>query len=200
MRKKSEDRRQAILETATAVFLEMGYSTTSMSVIAEKWGGSKATIYNHFTSKENLYIEVIGMLGDKFLADIYKALNPDADLNVTLQTLGELIVKAVCSHEMVLAQRNAISEANTQEIGKLFYERGPVAAIKRIEEYFNECMERGKLKKFDSLVAAHHFGALLRAECQDPLLFGVREEFSDAEISAMVERAISAFLNGYSCS
>lgn len=197
MRKKSEDRRQAMLETATAVFLEMGYSATSMSVIAEKWGGSKATIYNHFTSKENLYIEVIGMLGDKFLADIYKALDPDADLTVTLQTLGELIVKAVCSHEMVLAQRNAISEAKTQAIGKLFYERGPVAAIKRIAEYFNECMERWKLNKCDSLVAAHHFGALLRAECQDPLLFGVRDEFSDAEISAMVERAVKAFLSGY---
>lgn len=197
MRKKSEELRQAILETAATVFLEMGYSTASMSVIAERWGGSKATIYNHFASKENLYLEVIGMLGDKFLREIYKALDPNADIQTTLLTLGELIVKALCSHEVVLTQRNAIAEANTQGIGKLFYERGPREAINKIAEYLNNCMELGKLRKSNSLVAAQHLGGLLRAECHDLMMFGVREEFSAKEISEIAERAINAFFNGY---
>ena len=102
MRKKSEERREAILETAAAVFLERGYSATSMSLIAERWGGSKATIYNYFSSKENLYLEVIERLGDKFLREIYAVLDPDVDVRVTLNKLGELVIKALCSHEVVL--------------------------------------------------------------------------------------------------
>lgn len=198
MRKKSEERREAILETAAAVFLERGYSATSMSLIAERWGGSKATIYNHFSSKENLYLEVIGMLGDKFLCEIYAVLDPNVDVRVTLNKLGELVIKALCSHEVVLTQRNAIAEAATQGIGKLFYERGPLEAINKITEYLDKCMVSGKLKKNDALIAALHLGGLLKAECQDLLLFGVKENFSANEISKMTERAVTVFMNGYS--
>ena len=46
MRVKSEAKRQAILDIAKATFIEQGYSNTSMSEIASRVGGSKATLYN----------------------------------------------------------------------------------------------------------------------------------------------------------
>jgi AcrR family transcriptional regulator len=43
------------LDVAQEIFLEDGYSTTSMSTIARSLGGSKATLYNYFDCKEALF-------------------------------------------------------------------------------------------------------------------------------------------------
>ena len=46
MRVKSEERRQAMVEVARQAFTELGFENTSMSEIANRLGGSKATLYN----------------------------------------------------------------------------------------------------------------------------------------------------------
>jgi AcrR family transcriptional regulator len=45
---------QAILEVAVAAFNEYGYDATSMGVLADRLSLSKAAIYHHFASKEEL--------------------------------------------------------------------------------------------------------------------------------------------------
>lgn len=44
----------AVLDVATAAFNEFGYEATSMGVLAERLGTSKAAIYYHVTSKSDL--------------------------------------------------------------------------------------------------------------------------------------------------
>jgi AcrR family transcriptional regulator len=46
--------RRRILDSATAVFAEHGYAGASMRDIAERLGITKAALYYHFTSKEDL--------------------------------------------------------------------------------------------------------------------------------------------------
>src|SRR6202790_3714523 len=50
-----DSRREAILDVAAEVFMEVGYSAASMSIIAARVGGSKGTLYNYFKSKEELF-------------------------------------------------------------------------------------------------------------------------------------------------
>ncbi|MXW22501.1 MAG: TetR/AcrR family transcriptional regulator [Candidatus Dadabacteria bacterium] len=52
-------RRGEILRTATDLFSEKGYHELTMEEIAEEIGVSKGTIYNYFSSKENLYLEIL---------------------------------------------------------------------------------------------------------------------------------------------
>ena len=52
-------RRDEILRTATDLFSEKGYHELTMEEIAEEIGVSKGTIYNYFSSKENLYLEIL---------------------------------------------------------------------------------------------------------------------------------------------
>jgi AcrR family transcriptional regulator len=52
-------KREAIVQVATRAFLENGYAATSMSAIADELGGSKATLWAHFSSKEELFAAVI---------------------------------------------------------------------------------------------------------------------------------------------
>ena len=52
-------RRDEILRAATDLFSEKGYHEVTMEEIAEEMGVSKGTIYNYFSSKENLYLEIL---------------------------------------------------------------------------------------------------------------------------------------------
>ena len=49
---KGERTRQAILSAAYSLFLEQGFSATSMRQVAEAAGIGKATIYHHFHNKQ----------------------------------------------------------------------------------------------------------------------------------------------------
>lgn len=56
--RETELRKQIILEAAEKLFLANGYEDTIMSQIAIESGFSKGTLYNYFTSKEELYLAI----------------------------------------------------------------------------------------------------------------------------------------------
>jgi AcrR family transcriptional regulator len=58
-REKSEETYNTILEAAYRLFLECGYHGTSMRDVSQSAGLTVGAIYNHFPTKEDLWIEVI---------------------------------------------------------------------------------------------------------------------------------------------
>jgi len=56
MKSKTEAKRLAILNAASEVFREVGFERASMSEIRARIGGSKATLYNYFPSKDDLIV------------------------------------------------------------------------------------------------------------------------------------------------
>jgi len=56
---KGERTRQSIEEAAYELFLEQGYSATSMRQIAERAGIALGSIYNHFAGKDEIFQELI---------------------------------------------------------------------------------------------------------------------------------------------
>jgi AcrR family transcriptional regulator len=56
---KGERTRQAILEAAYSLIVEQGYAATSMRQIAEKVGLALGGIYNHFSSKEEVFCAIV---------------------------------------------------------------------------------------------------------------------------------------------
>jgi AcrR family transcriptional regulator len=65
-----EERRAAILESALAVFAERGYHASSIDDIAREGGVSKALIYEHFASKQDLY----AVLLEQHAGELFSAL------------------------------------------------------------------------------------------------------------------------------
>ncbi|MDH3281716.1 MAG: TetR/AcrR family transcriptional regulator [Gammaproteobacteria bacterium] len=53
------DARARILAAAQRLFAESGYDSTSISRVAQSAGVSKANIFHHFSSKQDLYLEVL---------------------------------------------------------------------------------------------------------------------------------------------
>lgn len=63
-------RRTQLLELATRVFTQSGYHGTSMDDIAAAAGVTKPVLYQHFSSKESLYVEVIDIIAVGLLDEV----------------------------------------------------------------------------------------------------------------------------------
>ena len=70
-RPKKDERRANIMAIAREAFLHDGYAATSMSQIAAKVGGSKATLYNYFASKKDLFFAIIDSESSQVLGHLF---------------------------------------------------------------------------------------------------------------------------------
>lgn len=75
LEKIREKRRRQIMETGLELFAELGYSSTSISRIAQKASISKGLMYNYFSSKEELLVTII----DNGIGEMFKTFDPDKD-------------------------------------------------------------------------------------------------------------------------
>ena len=84
--------KELILEEALKQFSEKGFAGTSMSDIAKPLGITKAALYKHFKSKQQIFDEIISESGERF-KDIFEELsvhisdNPKEEMNVLQKKL-----------------------------------------------------------------------------------------------------------------
>jgi AcrR family transcriptional regulator len=197
MRKK-DGKRRAILENAYRLFRAQGFDGTSMADITSQVGGSKATLYSHFLSKEELFVECMMAALQNYMSDTLKHLDVSrSDPQNALRNFGASVLNFICSPEQVEVRRLMIAEAARSGTGKLFFDK--ITALRaQISSYLAACMTSGLLRRDDPDLAADHLGALLEAEVLEPLLLHVRDAAPNAEeTAAAARRAVAAFLRAY---
>lgn len=64
-----ERRKNAILDAAEQLFLEMGFEKTGLGAVVARSGGSLATVYNLFGSKQGLLHAVVERAGEEHIAE-----------------------------------------------------------------------------------------------------------------------------------
>ena len=195
--KKSNRKRQAILETAYRLFRAQGFDRTSVSEITAEVGGSKATIYSHFPSKEELFVECMMSAAEDYIAGTLRHLEASsADPAIALFDFGKSFLRFICSPEQLEVRRLMIAEAARSGTGRLFFDK--IAALRtHISAFMSGCMASGTLRRDDPALAADHLGALLEAEILEPLLLHVRGSPGEREIVLAAKRAVAAFLRAY---
>ncbi len=73
MRLPAPERRAQLVRTAVSVFAEHGYHATSMNDVAIAAGVTKPVLYQHFSSKRDLFIELLDDIGNELRDTIAKA-------------------------------------------------------------------------------------------------------------------------------
>lgn len=196
--KKSDAKRQAILDAAYRLFRAQGFERTSVAEITTAVGGSKATIYSHFPSKEELFVECMMAAAENYMAGTLKHLNASsADASAALFEFGRRFLTFVCSPEQLEVRRLMIAESARSGTGKLFFDKISVLRS-HVSAFMSGCMASGTLRRDDPLRAADHLGALLEAEMLEPLLLQVREgPPGEKEVERAARHAVAAFLRAY---
>lgn len=217
---KTEARREAILAAAKAVFEEVGFEQATMAEVTARVGGSKATLYRYFDSKDALFAELVarsalehgGQLAGLFpqhcaaagstlpaqAMEALALLDPDKDVRVTLQCFGEHVIKTFFTPQKLAAKRMVIAAAgNNPELGRLFYENGPGRGMQLMERYFDAVIKAGKLRPAEPRLAAMHFRALLDAEWDEAGLLNVPLDLGDEHVAASVAHTVETYMRAY---
>jgi AcrR family transcriptional regulator len=83
-----------ILDVAFDLFSKGHYNSVALSEIAEKSGIKKSSIYAHFASKEDLFIEVFDSELNRVHENLHKILNDNKDNSIEI-ILKQLLIKSV---------------------------------------------------------------------------------------------------------
>lgn len=191
-------KRHAILDTACQLFRTQGFDATSISEISAHVGGSKATIYSYFSSKEELFVECMMAAVEDYIRGAVARLDASGtDPGNALRDFGANILGLGSSPDMVAVRRLVIAEAGRSGIGKLFFAK-LVALRTDVAELLSKFMASGTLRSDDAHLAAGQLRALLEVEVLEPLLLAVRGNPPDKEeIAQAAKRAVDAFLRAY---
>lgn len=198
MRVKTEAKRDAIIKAASEVFFEAGFEGASMAAIAARVGGSKATLYGYFSSKEELFLQVTNGEAKQQFDPLLVALAKDTDdIRLALQRFGERTLAVLCSERSIRARRAIIAESGRSDIGKRFFDMGPKVGMTEVSRFMAQQMAKGVLRQRDPMVAACQLFSLFDAETVNARLYGIEPQLSRAQIRRSVKSAVETFMGGF---
>ena len=192
MRVRTEDKKQEIIRIAAELFDELGYERTSMSAIAARVGGSKATLYSYFGSKEDLLRMVLDRDVNEEADRLMQEFLAEKDLRGGLIRLGIAYLNGQPTRTA-----NIRSVAN-QPIAQEFYENVLRPAWQRLADRFATMMKEGRLKFADPWVTAMHWKGLNEWDMLEKHLLCANLGASPNEIVTAATAAADAFMKVYS--
>lgn len=184
------------MRAAIILFTEKGYEGTSVDDIAQRAGVSKQTVYSHYSNKETLFALAVeakcresGVGPDE--------IDPNIPPRTLLLDMGRRLMRLLTSPEAVRVHCVCTASADTYpELGRLFFEHGPLQTVKVFAEYLQAQNERNRLEIEDSNRAAWQFISMLKGEAQMRAHFNLKRQ-SEEELDAYIKSCVEVFLRAY---
>lgn len=200
MRPSTKLKQQKIIEVATQLFLEQGYTQTNLDQVIEQCGGSKQTIYSYFGDKRGLLTAVIEHCIENVEAIFTFDHDENANLEKILVEFGTNFLNTILTPVMVNTYRIMIAESqHDQTLADFFFSRGPARVSNYLVQFLQSHMDKKNLRQSDPHIATEHLLNLLKGDLQQEVLFGRPLPNSDV-IKKKAELAIRCFLYGYQLS
>ncbi|MFJ1838656.1 TetR/AcrR family transcriptional regulator C-terminal domain-containing protein [Streptomyces sp. NPDC088175] len=198
---RSARKRQAIMEAATGVFMEKGYSGTSMDDIAKLAAVSKQTVYKHFSDKEKLFSEIVLATTDRLDGMIALVADVPSDANAldeNLTRLARQFLVALTQPQVLQLRRLVIANADAfPALGAAWYEQGFERVLATLAATFQRLAEDGLLRIDEPLLAAHHFSGLLMWIPVNQAMFHGGPQHTQADLDHYATAGVRTFLAAY---
>ena len=185
-----------MLEVATELFLRDGYEQTSIDAILVRSGGSKATLYAYFPTKQDLFRAVIDSV-------VFNSQRPDefdvaADARVVLTEFAASRLRVVLSPQhrailgLIIAERERFPD-----LAAMYLERGPQRSHCLLVAHLEALRRNGHIDIADVNEAAEFFIGMLKQRWNAQLLLVAAPAPSDAAIREHAERVVGRFLAAF---
>src|SRR5437764_6429201 len=196
-RVRTEQKRDEIVRVATELFEKHGYDRCSMAALSERLGGSKATLYGYFPSKEDLLRAVLQCEVASELDRVMNEFHHDTNLRDGLIKLGVAYHRKRLSALPVANIRSIVNQPPCSTMGKEFYENVLEPAFEGFAKRFEELMDEGRLKRVDPWVALMHWKGLNDWDLFERRIIGAIAGPEDVDIERVATLAADAFLKLY---
>ncbi|MFD5828268.1 TetR/AcrR family transcriptional regulator [Lentzea sp. NPDC060358] len=151
----ARQKRAAIVDAATALFLESGYDGTSLARIADAAGVSKATLFKQFPTKAELFDAIVT---DYWRAGDGAVTPPEGKPAEGLAALGHRYVALLTRPGMVALFRIVIAEApRFPELGRTQFRLGKMPFFESVRDYLAAEHEAGTVVVPDPVLTASQF-------------------------------------------
>src|SRR5688500_15437776 len=196
-------RREQLIAVAEQLFLQHGFANTSVNAIVREAGGSLATLYAEFGSKEALFESVLSARAARFFPEDRSAPRQALDARAELRALATHMLKRMLSDDGLAVYRIAVHEApRFPALRKAMLEVGMPGLLERTARYLRALADRHALSIEGTPEAARLAASRFIALVQGQLVFsaacggtiGVRAR------TAHVGHAVEAFLEVYAVS
>ena len=196
-RRRSDKKREAIIQAATQAFQEFGVNGTSMDKLAELANVSKRTVYNHFSTKEDLVMHLIKEQWQSALVDINTEYKSDSPLNEQLEDLVFQEVSFLCSDSHLELARVAI--------GHFFYKpeklKDEVTQLKAQESSLHRWLKKAeadnRLTFEDIGQVVNEIDSLIKGQSFWPQLFKIEDNLSDDDKWRITRNIVAMVLSRY---
>jgi AcrR family transcriptional regulator len=139
--------RQRILAEASALFQARGFADVSMQQIADAAGVTKATMYHHFRSKEELFTAVARELVNAFWAGIIARAEAGGPLRETMTSIADFIVSSPERADAGTLVEEMRRHLSPDVLAAIFTEHPePVAALRGL---FQRAIASGEMRPLD---------------------------------------------------
>ena len=167
-----------------------------MSDISERVGGSKATLYGYFQSKEQLFAAALEqVIGHN--ADIaFSRLTGPGDFNTRLLDFAESYLATRLSPDSIAIERALIAEGERSDLGERLRQQFVQPHWRRLAAQFDQEMQAGRLRKADPMMATWQFRGMVEIELVERRLHG-DSAITVHEVERAATEGTQAFLRAY---
>jgi AcrR family transcriptional regulator len=195
-RLSKDQRRQAIVEAAAALFAERGFRGVTTRELAKAVGVTEPVLYEHFKTKRDLYSAIIDRTAEAGFEEAKAQLERAAiteEPREFFTKLGLLVLEHF-RKDPAYMRLILFSALEKHELAELCFERHAMFIHRLVANYVQERFPREKADAVDPLVAARAFLGMVMQYVLFDLHFGFRivRTSQKRTIATMVE----IFLNG----
>jgi TetR/AcrR family transcriptional regulator, cholesterol catabolism regulator len=151
------ERYRAILETAARLICERGYEGTSMQEVAAACRMTKAGLYHHIQSKEQLLAAIMSYGMDMFeqqvLAQVKDIADPVERLRACMRRNIHLVTRDLSKEVTIILHEHATLHGEARE----YIDGRKKRYVRFLETSFAEAVREGRMRTIDPTVAAFSF-------------------------------------------
>jgi len=152
---EGQARNEEIFRTAAHLMVQNGYSGTSISDIAKAVGMTKAGLYHHITSKQDMLFQILHYAMDAMEAVVFEPTRGLTDPEERLRETIRLHLNGQFEHGLEFAllfpERRHLETEQQQVIAQQIEEY-----LDYLKEAMRELANKGKLRDLDISVMARH--------------------------------------------
>ncbi|MGQ4274777.1 TetR/AcrR family transcriptional regulator [Terrihabitans sp. B22-R8] len=196
--RRGAERLCALRQTAANMFLEQGYEAVSLDTLIASVGGSRRNIYDYFGGKEGLFIEAVTECCAELAAPLERLDIHGSDPRDALVLFGRKTLETVVQPRTLALHRLMIAEGQRfPELSRSIWHAGHDSATLLLSRWFEDRQHDGQFRAdMPAATLAAQYISLAVTTPQLRCLVGVGAPLRPAEISKIVDNAVTVFLDG----
>ena len=191
----TDRKRAAILVAAVTEFQKNGFGGTSMDRIAETAAVSKRTVYNHFPSKDELFMAMVAELSQR-CGDLECPYSPTEELSDQLFEIAKSYAAKITNEDFVKLSRVVISRfMQSPELASSIRDKNQFQFA--IVQWIKSAKQDGRLSVTNVEHAAIQFSSLIKAFAFWPQVISDEHPPSKRELNRIAKNTVDMFLSHY---